>query len=81
MWCCDAVLHDAMAHEAHEGTNARSLREDPDLAIGAGAMGLVGEQQAAEVTFGTFLVWGFRSKSITTTGLKWVIVEAIDPLK
>ena len=44
-------------------------------------MGLVGKQQAAEVTFGTFITRGIAAKSLTTTGRRWFIVEAIDPLQ
>jgi len=50
-----AVLHDAMAHEAQESTDARGFLEQPGLVVTCGAVGRVGEQQAAEVTVGTFL--------------------------
>lgn len=76
-----AVLHDAMAHEAQIGTSTRSFLEQPGLAIGAGAMGLVGMQQASEVTFGTFPTRTITSKYFTITGRMWFIVEAIDPFQ
>ena len=45
--------------------------------IAAGAVGLVGEQQAADVTLGPLLPWGVRSKTYPPTGRRCLIVEAI----
>jgi len=42
-------------HEAQEGTNTRSLLEQLGLGNTAGAVGLVGEPQTAEVALGAFL--------------------------
>ena len=44
-----AGLHDAMAHEAQEGPNARGFLEQPGFFVDAGAVGMVGQQQAAKV--------------------------------
>jgi hypothetical protein len=44
-----------MAHEAQEGTNPRSFLEQSGLTVAAGAVGLVAEQQAAKVAFGSLL--------------------------
>jgi hypothetical protein len=50
-----AVLHDAVTHEAQKRSDARGFLEQPGLVVTYGAVGRVGEQQAEEVTFGTFL--------------------------
>jgi hypothetical protein len=71
-----------MPHETQKGTNARSLLEQPSLAIAAGAVGLVGEQQATEVAFGSlFVSWGAAAKPFASAGWWWIVVETIDPLQ
>jgi hypothetical protein len=47
-----AVLHEAMAQVAEKRAGAPGLAEQPRLSIAAGAVGLVGEQQAAEISLG-----------------------------
>ena len=50
--------------------------------VACGAVGLVGEQQAAEVTLGTLLANGKGStKALVTAGWRRVVVEAVDPLQ
>jgi len=50
-----AVLHDAVTHAAQKRSDALGFLEQPGLVVTCGAVGRVGEQQAAEVTVGTFL--------------------------
>ena len=76
-----AVLHDAVPQEAQESAGARSLLEQTGFPIACGAVGLVGEQQAAEVTLGTLLSAACLAKSFANTGRLWDIIQPIDPLQ
>jgi len=58
-----------------------STRLSSDIPIACGAVGLVGEQQAAEVTFGSLLPGSITSKSLTTAGWWRAVIEAVDPLQ
>ena len=70
-----------MAHEAQESADARGFLEQPGLVVACGAVGLVGEQQAAEVAFGALLASGCSTtKTIATTGWRRPVVKTIDPL-
>jgi hypothetical protein len=83
-----------VAHETQKGTNTRSLLEQPGLTVAVGAVSLVGEQQAAEVSlvatprsaFGLgkgslFASRGWSAKSPPTTGRRQVIIKPIDALQ
>jgi hypothetical protein len=71
-----------MTHEAQEITDARSFLEQPGLTITAGSVGLVGEQQAAEVAFGSSPTSIARaSKTLATAGWWRAVVEPIYPLQ
>ena len=76
-----AVFHDAMAHEAQEGTHTRSLFEQTGLSIAGGTVGLVREQQTAEVAFGALLAGGGAAESLATTGWWRSVVQTIDALQ
>ena len=77
-----AVLHDAMAHEAQIGTHTRSLFEQTGLSIAGGTVGLVREQQPAEVAFGALLATGSATaKSVATTGRWRSVVQTINALQ
>jgi hypothetical protein len=56
-----------MAHEAQERANARGLFEQAGLVVTGGAVGLVGEQQAAKVALGTFLAAAYTAKAPVST--------------
>jgi len=49
-----AVLHDAVPHEAQECSDSWGFLEEPGLVVACGAVGLVGEQLAAEIALCTF---------------------------
>jgi hypothetical protein len=63
-----AVLLDAMPHEAEERSNAGGLLEQPGLVVAGGAVDLVGEQQTAEVAFGTPLAGTRTTKPLPPLG-------------
>ncbi len=77
-----AVLHEAVAQVAEERPGARGLAKQPGLRVGAGAVGLVGEQQAAEITLGSLLALAIsRSKPFASTGRWRIVVASVDPLQ
>ncbi len=77
-----AVLHVAVAQVAEVGPGAVRFSEQPGLPVAAGAMGLVGEQQTAEVASGSLLALAISSsKPIATTGRWRIVVGPIDPLQ
>jgi hypothetical protein len=57
-----------MANETQESTNARCLLEQTHRSTAVGAVGLVGDQQAAEAAFGSLLTGSITSKSLITSG-------------
>ena len=77
-----AVLHQAMPQVAEERPGATGLAEQPGFPIAAGAVGLVGEQQAAEISLGTRLLLTCSSaESVAATGGSRLIITPVDPLQ
>lgn len=76
------VLHEAVPQVAEERPGAVRLAEQPGLAVQAGTVALIGEQQAAEVALGSLcLLVCCPAGSPAATGWRRIVVTPVDPLQ
>lgn len=76
------VLHGAVSQVAEVRPGAAGLAEQQGLALTAGAVGWIEEQQTAEFPLGPlFLLAGSPAESLTATGRWWIVVTPAEPLQ